>query len=121
MLAQSNEVISLPEYCNTDPKSSRKAVRVVSSKGEFYKKNETDKVWWYEKFDATGEHLFSFDKNKLFNLFTDYPWKLSVTEWLTFNKENEFWYNFFEDRNFKYKKEHQKEIEERLLEEALGQ
>ena len=57
----------------------------------FYKKEKTDNVWWYDKFDTTGEMLFSFDRKKLYNLFRDYPKKLSVTEWIIFNKENDYW------------------------------
>ena len=89
------------------------------SEGMFYKQNKGDRVWWYEKFGVTGEHLFSFDKKKLYNLFQDYPWKLTVTEWLTFNKENEFWADFFADRNAEYEAEHAEEIEERRMIEAL--
>jgi hypothetical protein len=86
----------------------------VSSKGCFFKQEKDDKVWWYDKFDTTGEMLFSFDRKKLYNLFRDYPWKLSVTEWLTFNRENEFWENFFEVRNSEYREAHAEDIEKHL-------
>ncbi|MDO4764080.1 MAG: hypothetical protein Q4A00_06825 [Flavobacteriaceae bacterium] len=29
---------------------------------------------------AVGEHLFSFDLKKVYNLFSDYPWALSTEE-----------------------------------------
>ena len=87
------------------------------AEGMFYQQDKGDRVWWYDT-NQTGLHLFSFDKKKVYNLFLDYPWKLSVTEWLTFKKENEFWYDFFKIDNSEYEKEHRKEIEERLIEEA---
>lgn len=86
----------------------------MSSKGCFFKQEKDDAVWWYDKFDTTGEMLFSFDRKKLYNLFRDYPWKLSVTEWLTFNRENEFWENFFEVRNAEYREAHAEDIEKHL-------
>ncbi len=95
-----------------------KAERAEQSEGMFYKENETDKVWWYEKYGVIGEMLFSFNKKKLYNLFRDYPHKLTVDEWMTFNKENEYWANFFADRNEKYEAEHIEEIEKRRLSEA---
>ena len=65
---------------------------------EFYKKNESDKIWWGRNPDKIGEHLFSFDKNKVFNLFSDYPYKLTKEEKELFDKENPYWADFFKDR-----------------------
>ena len=66
-------------------------------KYKFSKKNDADQVWWVDS-DSIGEHLFSFDKKKVFNLFRDYPWQLSKEEKEIFDKENPFWANFFRDR-----------------------
>ena len=87
---------------------------VLLHKDRWYKDEDTDKVWWYDS-DRTGLFLFSFDREKAYNLFRDYPWKLSVTEWLTFNNENEYWYNFFEAWNNQYERENQEEIEKHRL------
>lgn len=80
-----------------------------------YKENKGDKVWWVNKTKdgvlVIGEELFTFDKKTIYNLFRDYPSKLSVDEWLTFNAENEYWKNYFKDRNLEYALEHLKEIE----------
>ena len=65
---------------------------------EFYKENENDKVWWIDNPDVIGEFLFSFDKKKIFNLFQDYPWKLTIEEKALFDKENPYWADFFKDR-----------------------
>lgn len=65
---------------------------------DFYKKNKNDKIWWVNNLDATGEFLFSFDKKKIFNLFRDYPDKLTEEQREIFDKENPYWKEFFEDR-----------------------
>ena len=54
---------------------------------DFYKKNENDVIWWVDNIDKVGEHLFSFDKKKIYNLFSDYPHNLSKEEVEIFNKE----------------------------------
>lgn len=64
----------------------------------FYKKNEDDKVWWVDNVDEVGVHLFSFDKQTVFNLFADYPHKLTKEQKEIFDKENPFWQDFFKDR-----------------------
>lgn len=65
---------------------------------EFYKKNDNDTIWWVNKTDRVGEHLFSFDKKKIYNLFRDYPYDLSDNEKEIFDKENPYWADFFKDR-----------------------
>jgi hypothetical protein len=67
------------------------------SKTKFYKRNETDTIFWVET-DRVGEHLFTFDKKRIFNLFAEYPWKLSAKEKEIFDRENPEWANFFKDR-----------------------
>lgn len=84
-----------------------------SDEYEFYKENENDLIWWVEHYiildkdkeltednvDKTiGEHLFTFDKKKIYNLFADYPHKLTKEEKEIFDKENPFWKEFFKDR-----------------------
>ena len=66
---------------------------------DFYKKNENDVIWWVDNIDKVGEHLFSFDKKKIYNLFSDYPHNLSKEEVEIFNKENPYWSDFFKYRN----------------------
>ena len=66
---------------------------------DFYKNKPTDKIWWTRNLDMVGEHLFSFDKKKIFNLFRDYPHALSKEQKEIFDKENPFWKDFFKDRN----------------------
>lgn len=66
-------------------------------KKKFYKINESDITIWVES-EQVGEHLFTFDKQRVFNLFADYPWKLSPKEKAVFDKENPEWADFFKDR-----------------------
>ena len=63
----------------------------------FYKNEPTDTFWCVES-EHVGEHLFAFDKKRIFNLFADYPWKLSIKEKAIFDKENPEWAEYFKDR-----------------------
>ncbi len=66
---------------------------------KFYKENPSDLVWWVDTSDQDGLFLFSFDKEKVFNLFTDYPHKLTEQQKKIFDRENPFWADYFKDRN----------------------
>lgn len=65
----------------------------------FYKNNESDSIWWVDNQDTIGEHLFTFDKKRIFNLFQDYPHELTAEEKKIFDEENPEWAEFFKDRN----------------------
>ena len=65
---------------------------------KFYKEKSNDTIFWVDNNDCIGEFLFSFDKKKVFNLFADYPWKLTPNERDIFDKENPEWAEFFKDR-----------------------
>lgn len=65
---------------------------------DFYKHNESDSVWWVDDMDSIGSFLFSFDKKKIFNLFEDYPHKLTKEQRKIFDEENPHWKEFFADR-----------------------
>ena len=65
----------------------------------WYKDEESNKVWWLDNGnEVTGEFIFSFDKKKQYNLFSDYPDMLTREELEIFDKEYPFWANFFADR-----------------------
>lgn len=64
----------------------------------FYKKNKGDSIWWVDDIETIGQFFFSFDKKKVFNLFSDYPYALTKKQKATFDKENPYWVKFFEDR-----------------------
>ena len=65
---------------------------------DFYKENPQDKVYWVDNPESKGEHLFSFDKKVVFNLFADYPHNLTPEQKEIFDKENPYWEEFFKDR-----------------------
>jgi hypothetical protein len=65
---------------------------------EFYKNNESDTIYWVDNVDSVGEHLFTFDKKRIFNLFADYPHNLTPKQKAIFDRENPEWANFFKDR-----------------------
>lgn len=68
---------------------------MVSSK--FYKREPNNKIWWVDN-DKIGVMEFSFDKKTIYNLFADYPYKLSAEEKQLFDSENPYWANFFKSR-----------------------
>lgn len=67
-------------------------------KQKFYKEKDTDTIWWVDTPDSIGEWLFSFDKKRIFNMFSDYPYKLTKEQKDIFDKENPYWAHFFRDR-----------------------
>jgi hypothetical protein len=70
----------------------------VVLKSNFYKENPTDKIWWVDNPEQVGVWEFSFDKKKIFNLFQDYPHKLTPEQKKIFDKENPDWKEYFSDR-----------------------
>lgn len=65
---------------------------------DFYKNNQNDLIWWAQEMDTVGQFLFSFDKKTVYNLFRDYPHKLTPEQKEIFDKENPYWVEFFADR-----------------------
>lgn len=68
---------------------------MINNKYIFYKNNPKDKIYWVDNVGVIGEFLFTFDKKKIYNLFSDYPQKLSNEEKQIFDKENPYWVDFF--------------------------
>ncbi len=69
------------------------------SDDRFYKENVDDLIWWVDTTDKDGEFLFSFDKKKIFNLFSDYPHNLTKEQKEIFDRENPYWKDFFKSRS----------------------
>lgn len=61
-------------------------------------KESSRKVKWLRNPKRKGEFLFTFDGDRVFNLFRDYPHELTETQKLTFDAENPYWADFFKDR-----------------------
>lgn len=68
----------------------------MSSKyNDWYKEQPNEKIWWLDQHgEAIGEFIFSFDKKERFNLFRDYPWKLTPEQKKIFDEEQPFWADF---------------------------
>ena len=64
---------------------------------KFYRNNPDDQVLWAEP-DKVGEFLFTFDRETVFNLFRDYPEKLTQEQREIFDGENPEWAEYFSDR-----------------------
>lgn len=64
------------------------------------KENPGDTIEWADNGDTQkGVLLFRFGPGgKVYNLFADYPEKLTADELAIFNRENPFWVEFFADR-----------------------
>ncbi len=70
----------------------------MAQKYNLYKNNPKDVISWVDNVEEKGEHLFTFDGKKIFNLFRDYPHALSERERQIFDRENPYWRDFFKDR-----------------------
>lgn len=70
----------------------------MEQSNKFHKENKSDSVWWVDNPDQVGTFLFSFDKKIVFNLFQDYPHKLTAEQKKIFDEENPEWADFFKDR-----------------------
>lgn len=62
------------------------------------KLNDGDKIWWWSSPDV-GTMIFSFDRKKKFNMWTDYPHKLTVEEKAMFDAENPYWVDWLSKRD----------------------
>ena len=62
------------------------------------KEHETDKITWLDHIDQCGVWEFTFDGKTVFNLFSDYPHKLTPEQKKIFDSENPYWADFFKDR-----------------------
>jgi len=71
---------------------------LAAAKNNFYKENETDRIWWVDDPETKGVWLFSFDRQTVFNMFEDYPYKLTPEQKEIFDRENPYWADFFKDR-----------------------
>ena len=66
---------------------------------KFFKNNPKDKILWINNADEEiGVFLFTFDKEKIYNLFQDYPDNMTPEEVDIFDRENPYWAEFFKDR-----------------------
>lgn len=65
---------------------------------DFYRHSKNDRVYWTAPIDTIGQICFSFDRKKIYNLFSDFPHRLSKADIDIFCEENPYWASFFENR-----------------------
>ncbi|WP_455543703.1 DUF7675 family protein [Intestinibacter sp.] len=53
---------------------------------------------WIDNPERIGERLFTFDGERIFNLFRDYPYELTEDQKKIFDEANPYWAEFFKDR-----------------------
>ena len=70
----------------------------------FYKQNDGDTILWVDNTKIKGQHLFTFDKKEIFNLFQDYPFKLTREQIEIFDRENPFWAHYFRKRRERFER-----------------
>lgn len=71
----------------------------MAQSNKFFKNNKNDIIWWIDNSEESkGEWLFTFDKITIFNMFSDYPQKLTKEQKEIFDRENPYWADFFRDR-----------------------
>lgn len=70
----------------------------MAEQKKLFKNNRFDKIWWVDTADRDGEFIFTFDKKEYFNIFRDYPHKLTPEQKEIFDKENPFWADFLRER-----------------------
>ena len=76
-----------------------KKVRQAGKSDYLYKENDNDVIWWVLHIGERGIMEFSFDKKTIYNMFEDYPEKLSIEERQIFDTENPYWASFFRGEN----------------------
>ncbi len=63
------------------------------------KTDEGKRVTWIIDRNQKGEFKFTFDGEKVFSLFRDYPYELTPQQKRIFDEENPYWAEFFDDRS----------------------
>lgn len=70
----------------------------MAQSNKWVKNNEDDSIYWLNNPEKVGEWIFSFDQKETFNMFSDYPDKLTPKQKKIFDEENPEWADFFRDR-----------------------
>lgn len=71
----------------------------MAQSNKLFKNEPSDVIWWVDNGEESkGEFVFTFDKKTFFNMFADYPHKLTPEQKAIFDKENPYWADFFSDR-----------------------
>ena len=85
----------------------------MQNKNYYWEKDRPDKkIWWRFSKDPIvppdDKFVFSFDRVQEFDLFQDYPYKLTKEQKEIFDKEEPFWADFFKNRTEEWEKSQKK-------------
>lgn len=78
---------------------------MLNQRGPSFKERERQFRWkkiknsgsiWWKDIPGSTLWIFSFDKKEEFNMYQDYPHKLTPEQKKIFDKENPYWARFFE-------------------------
>ena len=64
----------------------------------FYKRKESDTIWWINDTEMVESLYFTFDKKKLYTPFRDYPNNMTEEEIRIFEKENPDYVDYYSYR-----------------------
>ena len=78
--------------------------------------NANNSFKWIKNPDSIGERLFTFDGNKIYNLYKDYPHNLTHDEKILFDELNPYWVDYFKERQKEKTKKYMNEIINKKLE-----
>lgn len=70
----------LNKDCLTDEDTTIWADCDIEDYENFSKENKDSRVWWTGKLNEIGPLYISFDKKKIYNLFEDYPYNMTIEE-----------------------------------------
>lgn len=71
----------------------------MAQSNKLFKNDPADVIWWVDNgAESKGEFVFTFNKKTFFNMFADYPHKLTPEQKAIFDRENPFWADYFSDR-----------------------
>lgn len=73
-------------------------MRSSTNNDVFVPDEDGGQILWIDNSDTIGVWEFSFDGKTVFNMFEDYPWKLTPMQKAQFDVENPYWADYFKDR-----------------------
>lgn len=57
---------------------------------EFYKRNESDLIYWGVDLETVGKMYFTFDKKTIYEFYADCPQNLTPEQWEILKKERPY-------------------------------
>ena len=90
--------LNAPEEQNELNEQAEQTEQVEESEQSEETEQKNKKVKWLDTPGMRGTRLFTFDGETVYNLFSDYPSKLTKEEKEIFDAEEPYWAEFFSGR-----------------------